>query len=490
MNEESDFKNAEVAIVKGDIPKSTILKGIEALGSISKFIKEGEQIFIKFNLSQPTGFPTNINFDVLESLITACKKAGVSKINVGSFPFKSISINSISNVLNLEEYFRNLGAEFAYLDNSDLFNKKNIKKDQLEKLSGESFSKITINEKEFLVPKVIIDSDKFIVVNQVSVNPLFTLNLSLLNSYSIVPPKYQEIETNDSQDNNYVSLDKYKKDLISNMLDIHSIKQPDLIINDLFYFLEGAGPCIYRDSNLQKTGVMVLGNNAVSTDLITLKLLNIETQNYKLILEAHQRGLGIIDTKLITLIGEDIEQNSIFVELCVSKLDKINLKNFIVNSGQICSGCFKQAYHLLNLMKTHMTKDLKYNPRNAFLVGLNPSEPERFDNVLLFGDCAMRSTNNSNFRKKQIISKKPSSKKKSSKKSREKGLQNKEKIKFKTNKSILELPGCPPNITDCLKLIFKYYGKSNLPNLSLLSNFLKILDNPKTKEKLRITGVI
>ena len=69
-------------------------------------------------------------------------------------------------------------------------------------------------------------------------------------------------------------------------------------------------------------------------------------------------------------------------------------------------------------------------------------------------------------------------------------LQNKKKIKFKTNKNILELPGCPPEITDCLNLIFKYYGKGNLPNLSLLNNFLKILIDPKSKEKLRISGVI
>jgi len=490
MNKESEIKNAEVAIVKDNTPKSTILKGIEAIGGISKFIKEGDQIFIKFNLNLPTAFPTNTNFDVLEALITTCKKAGAGKIFLGSFPFKSISINSISTTLNLEAYFRNLGAEFVYLDNSNLFNKKNIKKDQLEKISRESFSMVAINEKEFLVPKVILDSDKFIVVNQVNVNPLFKLNLSLLNSYSMVPPKYQEIETNESQDDNYVALDQYKKDLISNMLDVFSIKQPDLIINDLFYLLERSGPCIYKDSYLQKTGIMVLGNNAVSTDLITLKLLNIETQGYKLILDAHQRGLGIIDPKLITLVGEDIEQNSIFVELCASKLDEINLKNFIINSGQICSGCFKQAYHLLNLMKTHMIKDLKYNPRNALLVGLNPGEPERFDNVLLFGDCAIRSTNNCNFRRIKIIPKKSSTKKKSSKKSREIDLQNKKKIKFKTNKNILELPGCPPEITDCLNLIFKYYGKGNLPNLSLLNNFLKILIDPKSKEKLRITGVI
>jgi uncharacterized protein (DUF362 family) len=490
MSEESDSRNAEVAIVKEDTPKSTVLKGIEILGGISKFIKEGDQVFIKFNILLPTGFPTNTNFDVLETLITTCKKAGAGKIYLGSFPLKSMSIKSISNVLNLEEYFKNLGAEFIYLDNSNFFNKKNIKKDQLEKISKESFSKISINEKEFLIPKVIIDSDKLIIVNQINVNPLFKLNLSLLNSYSMVSPKYQEIENNKSQDINYVSSDQYKKDLISNILDVFTIKQPDLIINDLFFLLESSGPCIYRDSHLQKPSIIVLGNNAVSVDLITLKLLNIETQDYDLILEAHQRGLGLIDPKAIRLVGEDIDKNSIDVDLCTTKLEDIKLKNFIINSGQICSGCFEQAYHLLNLMKTHMIKDLKYNPRNAFLVGLNPSEPERFENVLLFGDCAIRSTKNSNFRKKRIISKKTSKKKKSPQKSREKEIQKKEKIKIKLNKNILELTGCPPDINDCLELIFQYYGKSNLPNLSLLKNLLETLVDPKSKEKLRIMGVI
>jgi hypothetical protein len=305
-----------------------------------------------------------------------------------------------------------------------------------------------------------------------------------------VPPKYQEIKNNNNQDKNYILQDQYKTDLISNILDVFTIKQPDLTINDLFFLLDSSGPCVYRDSHLQKPGLIVLGNNAVSTDSLTLKLLNIETQDHKLILDAHQRGLGIIDLKQIKLLGEDIDQNSIFVDLCTTKLENINLINFIINSGQTCSGCFKQAYHLLNLMKTHMIKDLKYNPRNAFLVGINPGEPKQFDNVLLFGDCAIRSTNNSNFRKRQIISKKSSTKKKNPKKSREKDIQKKENIKFKKNRKILEMPGCPPDITDCLELIFKYYGKNNLPNLSLLSNFLKVFIDPKTKEKLRMMGVI
>jgi len=490
MKDQSDLKNTEVAIVKGNTPEETVLKGIEILGGISKFIEVGDQVFIKFNLCLPTGFPTNTNFDVLESLINSCKKAGASKIYLGSFPFKGISIDTISNLLNLKDYFNSLGADLVFLDNSNMFKEKNFKKDQLNEIKNKSFSKVTIKEKEYFVPKIITDSDKFIIVNQVNVNPLFKLNLSLLNSYSIVPPKYQEIGSNDNLDNDYVSLDQYKNNLISNILDVFTIKQPNLVINDFFYLLEGAGPYIYKDSNLKKTGIVVIGNNAVSVDLITLKLLNIDIQKHDLILEANQRGLGIIDSQKINLLGEKIEDINIIIDLCESKLENINLKNIIVNSGRFCSGCYKQAYHLLNFMKTYMTKDLKYNPNNTFLVGQNPLEPELFKNILLFGDCAIESTKNSNFRKIEKISKKDTANKKKSKKLQKSGSQKKEKIKVKTNKKILELPGCPPDILDCLELLIKYYGKNNLPNLYFFRKILEIIVNPKEKENLRVMGVI
>ncbi|MFX0029140.1 MAG: hypothetical protein ACFE8B_08020, partial [Candidatus Hermodarchaeota archaeon] len=204
----------------------------------------------------------------------------------------------------------------------------------------------------------------------------------------------------------------------------------------------------------------------------------------------HQKRFGPIDPKIITLLGEDIDNINIFIDLCASKLEDIHLKNFKTNSGQVCSGCFMQAYHLLNILKTYMVKDLKYNPRNVFLVGLNPNEPERFDNVVLFGDCALRSTINSNFREIRISSKKNSANKKKTKKRREENLQKKEKVKVKTNKNILELPGCPPDIFDCLKLIIQYYGKKNLPNLTFSSKLLEIMVNPKDLEKLRVMGVI
>ena len=211
MNAKVNLENTEVAIIKGDTPQESVLKGFDILGGISTFIDEGDKVVIKFNLNLPGGFPTNTNFDVITAVVESCKNAKAEKIYLGSFPLKGVPVKKISNLLNLEEYFRNIGAELIYLDNSNIFDEKNFKKDQLNIVKTDSFSTYSINNREFLVPKVILDSDKLISINQVNVDPLFKINNSLMNSSSIVSPKYQELGVKKTDESEYISLDQYHR---------------------------------------------------------------------------------------------------------------------------------------------------------------------------------------------------------------------------------------------------------------------------------------
>ncbi|MFX1420360.1 MAG: DUF362 domain-containing protein [Promethearchaeota archaeon] len=479
----SKSKKTEIVISKGNTPKESLIHGIEQLGGISKFINKGDQVFIKFNLNLPGGFPTNTNLDVLESLISSCKEAGAEKVYIGSFPPRGIPIKSISDFLNLKEHFERLEAELIFLDNSDFFEKKEISQEKLKKVKYDSLTWVEINGNEFLVPNVILNSNKFISINQVNVNPLFQLNLSLLNFYSIIPPKYRKISTKTKEN---LPNDQYKKQLISNILDVLSIKQPNLIINDLFYILEGAGPYLYKDSKIRKTNLMVIGNNAIAVDIITLNILNLEINNSEIVAQAQLRHTAAPILSDIKVLGEKIEDIRTQVELCVSELKDIKVRNVSINSGKICSGCFKYAYHLLNVMKTYMGKDLKYNVNNSFLIGENPPEPKEANNYIIFGDCAIHSTKSFKFRKiiikpnKHIIGDVKSKilKKQKSKKSI--------KFKEKQNKNILELPGCPPIIFNCLESFLKYYGKKNLPNLDLLLNTNRFWLNGHLNDKLKL----
>jgi len=473
---------ASVAISKSATPENCVLDGIKILGGMDKFIKEGDQVFIKINLSLPNGFPVIPNLDVIRVIINSCKKAGAKRIKVGSFLFKGISMKKFSELLGIQEYIKNLGAELSFLDNSNYFEQKGIKIEQLNRIKNSEFYKIEVNDKFFLIPHVIVDSDKFISLNQVNVNPIFKTNLSLLNCYSNIPIYNQEVNKRLLEEKNYITHDRYKQELISNILDVYSIKKPDLAINDLFFLLEGAGPYIYKDSNLKKTGILIIGDDALSVDAITLKMLNVDVNTHDLISAAEKRELGITDPSKIKIFGE--MEELLDVKFCVSNLQDINLRNFFIGSGLYCTGCFKQSYHLLNLMKTIMIKDLKYNPINSFLIGENPPKPKKLVNILLFGDCAINTTKNNDFRKikkekgksiiddaKDIVLKKSNSKEKI-------------KIKEKKNKKILELPGCPPDIFKCIRLMLDYYGKSNAPNLALYNEIVKIWTNGKFKEKL------
>ena len=464
--DQSNLESIKVAIIKHDSVREGLLEGIKNLGGMSKFVSNEDQVFLKINLRLPHGFPVNINFDVAKTLIELCKEIGVRKIYVGSYPNKEIDTKTLSDMLDLSRYFKSIGAELVFLEDHDKF----------------PLISININNKEFKLPEVILNSDKIISVNQISVDPLFKCTLSLLNSYSIVPYKYQAIQKIVRPGKDYLHLDQYKKDLVSNILDVFSIKKPNLVINDMFYILEGAGPYICKDSQINKTNLLILGKDAVAVDTITLKILNVDPLKSDLINESELRGIGISNLDKINIIGESLNDTLLDVKFCVNKLEEINLQNTNIKTGRFCAGCYNKAYHLLNLMKTHMTKDLKYIIKQSFLIGDKPSEPENPDNVILFGDCTINSTKEHSFRaitieRANILEEAKITLKRAKKQRFQK------KIKQKSNKQILELFGCPPEIPYCIKSLLNYYGKSEVPNLNFYNQLTDTYQIQKTIHK-------
>jgi len=461
-----DSDIAKVVITKGNSTEKSVLDGIEKLGGISKFIDNGDQVFIKFNLRLPFGFPTNTNLDTLKAIVQLCNQAGAKKVYVGGFPMDGITVKAISDSLQLKDYFKNIGAELVFLDKSNLFSQRGLDANKLKTLKKRALEYIKINNKNYLIPKIILESDKLISINQVNVDPIFKARLSILNSYSLVPNKYQKIENELRGGRDYLLKDQYKQDLASKIIDVYTIKKPSLVVNDLFYILEGAGPFIYKDSNLKKTGIVVIGSDAIAVDTITLKLLNLDPEHDSLLSMAKKRNIGITELSKIRLIGENLENIKINIEYCIYKLEDINLRNFSIKMGQICSGCFEHAYHLLNFMKTNMIKDLKYlSYKNSFLIGDNPLKSENVDNdILIFGDCAIRSTKNHPIRRRLRKSEK--------------------KTNTKSNKKVMELPGCPPDIFNSIELLLKMYNKNDIPMLGLFEKLYSYYRPKNLKEKL------
>jgi uncharacterized protein (DUF362 family) len=458
MSEKSDLPSFNVAIARGNNTNEALREGIDNLGGIINFIQEKDIVFIKISLKNPFGYPTNSNLETLGALIDLSKNAGAREVFVGDFPADHIKSEKIIETTGLLNFLESKGARFAYLDNEELFPRKEI----------------TINDRLVKIPALILNADKFIILNQVNVDPTFIITFSYLNLYSIIPNINQKIQRLERPGKDYLSLDQYKQDLISNILSVSSIRSPNLVINDLFFLLERAGPLIYKDSRSKKTNLLVIGDNLFAVDYTTLKLMNIDISKSELLLGAQNHQSGILNLDRIKPIGENPTDIKIKIQMCVSKLEDINVKNCFLYSGRYCSGCYNKMYHILNFLKTTMTKDLKYMGYFNFLIGENPPEPEDNNDIIIYGDCAIQSTSDRNFRK-VVLQKKPNPLKALIRKIKKKSAKslNSSDTKIVKNKNILEIPGCPPDFLEFYRSLFKYYGKGVLPNLT----FFQLISN-------------
>ncbi|MHA1196639.1 MAG: DUF362 domain-containing protein [Promethearchaeota archaeon] len=461
---------SKIAIVKENTPRDAINKGLELLGGISKFIEKDDSLFIKINLNYPLAYPANVNLETLRAIIEACIEFGIKKILVGSFPIKGFSWERMDSFFGYKELFEDLNVDFIDLSHSD----------NLKEISLENF------EEPIKIPEEILNSSKLIIVNQVNVHPLFDFSSSILNLYSIISPEYQKIIKQEKKGKDYLFLDQYKKDLAKKILDVYEIKKPILVINDLFNLIEKAGPISFKNSKIKKTNIMILGNDSVAVDALTLKLFGLDPMNNELLFSAMERDLGNINVDKMEIVGLQLNENTLKIKSCDKDLENLKVHNTFLRKGRYCSGCYEKAFYLLNFMNTYLFKDLKYIKKQWFLIGENPDEPEDNTNVILFGDCACNTTKTYNFRKTVHLKKVVPIKARFLKLFKKK-IEIKEITKeiIHDNKKILELQGCPPNFFDCLASLIKYYRKNNMPNLNFIQKTIELLTQQKEKNDNR-----
>ena len=453
------MENIDVIITKGTDPTSAFLNGVKLLGGFKELIDIDDTIFIKITLNDIQGFPSHSDMRILRLVVKECKEAGAKQIFIGSIPREGVETHDVERILSLEEILKISGAEFSFLDDQN------------------SCSKINLEESNELIkiPDILLKCDKFIIFNQINVHPLFQFSLAIQNTYSLISPKYRKVKDSKTQQKE-IHEEQYKEDLITKILDVYQIRKPDLVINDIFHVMEQAGPYIYKDSNLKTTNLMVFGKEPIAVDFVTLKIFNLDPFNNELISRAIRREQNELNINNLKFIGEPIEQNTLQIKLCPKNLEQLDVYGTEIKTGTMCSGCYEQAYHLLNFMKTMMTKDLVYIMRQSLLIGQAPKVPENHKNVLLFGDCAINSTVNYDFRRIKINKQSPKILKPLKaifKREKEEKLTT--RIISKHNKNILNLPGCPPDLKQVYDALLDYYTKKDVPNLHFYLKSLKMI---------------
>jgi len=96
----------------------------------------------------------------------------------------------------------------------------------------------------------------------------------------------------------------WNEDFSNALVDIFSLRKPDLTIMDAVVAMEGEGP---SSGNPRQVNLVLVSQDACALDAVAGKIIGLEPGQVFTTWHSHRRGLGIGDLKAIKIVGEKLE---------------------------------------------------------------------------------------------------------------------------------------------------------------------------------------
>lgn len=275
---------SKVALIKCDSydlnkVKDAINRGIDLLGGINSFIKDGERILLKPNLlaselAEKSVTTHPIVFEAIISILEE-KVQNIKKISYGDSPGigKGISVAQKSGISEVAERLKIEYADF-------------------EETVGVSFNE-GIKEKSFTIAKPILEADTIISLPKLKSHALTTMTGAVKNQFGCIPG-FRKAEY-------HLKLPDFD-DFSTMLLDLNKLINPKLYIMDGISVMEGNGP---RSGNPRKLNVLLISSDAVALDYVASQIISFD---YNLI-PTLKMGFkyGFSDKENIEIVGDNIE---------------------------------------------------------------------------------------------------------------------------------------------------------------------------------------
>jgi len=353
-------KDPRVAIAKidGGI-KEALEKTLEGIGGLGKFIQEGEEVFVKPNLTgerEPyTGALTNP--EVLKALIELVLEKRPKKVYLGDSPSWGFNAEKVYEVSGARKVAEETGCTLVNLDKDEEVECAIPNAWRLEKIP---------------IARTVLKCDKLINVPVMKTHMQCIVSLGIKNMNGVLPLKSKTLLHDLEPMNGYSGLD-------IGVADLHKLIQPDLTVVDGTIAMEGRGPF---DGDPVRLGVIMAGENPVWVDAVGASLMGFIPEEIPSI-----KLCGEIDSVHLhdyQIVGPAIESVRRKFKPCPTEV--YAGENIRVFTGEVCSGCLATLNAAIyRLAQSH---DLEKVKPIALGVGKNPRIPPDSDSRLFIGKCS------------------------------------------------------------------------------------------------------
>ncbi|MCD6537594.1 DUF362 domain-containing protein [Candidatus Bathyarchaeota archaeon] len=341
-----------VSIVRGEDLESRVLRAVELLGGMERFVKGGDVVLIKPNLVDGRDPETGetVHPEVIKALIRLAFDAGAGRVIAGEGP--TLYVRSLNRPLHREV-------------------KRIAEKEGAEMINFEEHPFVKVRVKnpvcfsEVRVPKVLLECEVFINVPALKTHHLVGVTVALKNLYGVLPLEYKR---------RYHTLDRTEEIIV----DLNIARRSDLTVVDGTYATHHLPPLERLTLNLT-----IVGNKPVAVDAVSAKILGLDPDKIRILKWAEEKGLDTFDLNRIRILGLSIREA--FREKATTIVDIVNYLYdgmIVLVNGGACTGCFCRLG--TELCMDYDSSTLK---RPLYILCGPNAEPPKDVDVIFCGEC-------------------------------------------------------------------------------------------------------
>jgi uncharacterized protein (DUF362 family)/NAD-dependent dihydropyrimidine dehydrogenase PreA subunit len=279
----------EVAIAKCDSyelekVRTGVTASLEPIGGLEHFVKEGDRVLVKLNLSMSAAPETAITTHpaVAQAVVESIKELGATPV-VGDAPANGCSAPAYRALLKttgLQRVIDETGCESVRFDD-----------DKVQVVSDRAHT-----FKQLWISKAVTEADVIIGVPKLKTHLLayYTGAIKLLYGYV---PGMTKVEY-------HLHTARDIKLFAQLLLDLYETFPPAITVMDAVIGMEGDGP---SNGIPRQIGLIMASNSCTALDYAATTLINFHPHDVPTVKEATERGIGPGTLQEIAILGETLE---------------------------------------------------------------------------------------------------------------------------------------------------------------------------------------
>jgi len=351
-----------VSVVRDSDTERRVIKSIELLGGMGKFVDKGDIVLIKPNLVYPAPPPLTTDPAVVGVLVKLAKEAGAKKVLVGEGGAPVLKSN---DGVTTKKTFKETGMQQVVEDNGG----------EIVCLDEESCEVVEVQEgviyKKIKLYKDIVKSDKLIGVPVIKTHYDTDVSLGIKCWHGVIADaeKFWKF---------------HRDDIHQKLVDLIKVLKPCLTVIDGTKAMEGLGPLGGESLDMN---LVVASSDVVAADSVTATIMGFDPFDIDHIRIANMQGVGESNLEKINVLGSKIEEVKKNFKKPCNKITGV-FKNVTVIEGGVCRACRSRTRWSLEQLDKLGKLD---GEKLTVILGVDPYLPDPDEvegKIIIVGDCA------------------------------------------------------------------------------------------------------